>query len=303
MSVLCQSLNVSRSAYYVWRQGVIWSRQRGDHRLRPVIRGIFREHRRRPRGAADRGGAGGPRPASGGEALRPASRWSADARDEDERPRGRKGDSRLHPLLQHPKTPFGTGLLDARSPRNDDLSGSACGAMILQESVRPSCASLGLQARRRQGAARCQVSISTCSATRSAWKTCSTSFDSKPQADREANCMAPVPSTAQRPQAAERSRSTWPTDATTATSATAAATNSNSGRQSTSSLCTTLPWTYGTPWPVKSPGFIAGDAPLPIGTTEKKRHRYFEPSGNVTFPHHRKHFNCPSNWSHLILSR
>jgi hypothetical protein len=51
---------------------------------------------------------------------------------------------------------------------------------------------------------------------------------------------------------------------------------------------------------VKSPGFIAGEAPLPTGTTEK-RHRYFEPPGNVTLPNNLKHFNCPSNWSHLML--
>jgi len=47
VSVLCQSLNVSRSAYYAWRQDGASARQRDDNRLRPVIRGIFREHRRR----------------------------------------------------------------------------------------------------------------------------------------------------------------------------------------------------------------------------------------------------------------
>jgi transposase InsO family protein len=47
VSVLCQSLNVSRSAYYVWRQGGVSARHRDDNRLRPMIRGIFREHRRR----------------------------------------------------------------------------------------------------------------------------------------------------------------------------------------------------------------------------------------------------------------
>lgn len=47
VSVLCQSLNVSRSAYYAWRQDGVSTRQRDDNRLRPVIRGIFQEHRRR----------------------------------------------------------------------------------------------------------------------------------------------------------------------------------------------------------------------------------------------------------------
>jgi transposase InsO family protein len=44
---LCQSLNVSRSAYYAWRQDGVSARKRDDLRLRPMIRGIFREHRRR----------------------------------------------------------------------------------------------------------------------------------------------------------------------------------------------------------------------------------------------------------------
>jgi transposase InsO family protein len=44
---LCQSLNVSRSAYYAWRQDGASTRKRDDNRLRPMIRGIFREHRRR----------------------------------------------------------------------------------------------------------------------------------------------------------------------------------------------------------------------------------------------------------------
>jgi putative transposase len=47
VSVLCQSLNVSRSAYYAWRQDGVSARKRDDIRLRPVIRGIFQEHRRR----------------------------------------------------------------------------------------------------------------------------------------------------------------------------------------------------------------------------------------------------------------
>lgn len=115
--------------------------------------------------------------------------------------------------------------------------------------------------RRQPGADRCRVSISTCSATRSAWKTCSRSFDSNPRAGREANCMVPVPSTVQRPPAAERSRSTLPTDGAIATSATVAATNSNSGRRFTSSRCTTPPSIYVMPSAVNSPGFTAGKAP------------------------------------------
>jgi putative transposase len=47
VSVLCQSLNVSRSAYYAWRQDGVSARKRHDNHLRPMIRGIFREHRRR----------------------------------------------------------------------------------------------------------------------------------------------------------------------------------------------------------------------------------------------------------------
>jgi len=47
VSVLCQSLNVSRSAYYAWRQDGACARQREDDRLQPMICGIFREHRRR----------------------------------------------------------------------------------------------------------------------------------------------------------------------------------------------------------------------------------------------------------------
>ncbi len=47
VSVLCESLNVSRSAYYAWRQDGACARQRDDNHLRPMIRGIFREHRRR----------------------------------------------------------------------------------------------------------------------------------------------------------------------------------------------------------------------------------------------------------------
>jgi hypothetical protein len=38
VSVLCESLNVSRSAYYAWRQDGPCTRQRDDNRLRPATR-------------------------------------------------------------------------------------------------------------------------------------------------------------------------------------------------------------------------------------------------------------------------
>lgn len=44
---LCQILSVSRSAYYAWYRGGASMRQREDEQLRPLIRSIFREHRRR----------------------------------------------------------------------------------------------------------------------------------------------------------------------------------------------------------------------------------------------------------------
>ena len=47
VSVLCETLKVSRSAYYTWRQDELRSRRREDNRLMPMIRSIFREHRRR----------------------------------------------------------------------------------------------------------------------------------------------------------------------------------------------------------------------------------------------------------------
>jgi len=47
VSVLCETLNVSRSAYYAWRQDELGSRRREDNRLMPVIRSVFWEHRRR----------------------------------------------------------------------------------------------------------------------------------------------------------------------------------------------------------------------------------------------------------------
>lgn len=46
-SLLCETLRVSRSAYYAWRRQEPSARRRADHQLRPLIRGNFREHRRR----------------------------------------------------------------------------------------------------------------------------------------------------------------------------------------------------------------------------------------------------------------
>ncbi len=47
MSTLCETLGVSRSAYYAWRQDELGTRQREDNRLTPMIRSVFGEHRRR----------------------------------------------------------------------------------------------------------------------------------------------------------------------------------------------------------------------------------------------------------------
>ena len=46
-SQLCQILSVSRSAYYAWHQGEASMSQREDEQLKPIIRSIFRKHRRR----------------------------------------------------------------------------------------------------------------------------------------------------------------------------------------------------------------------------------------------------------------
>lgn len=45
--MLCETLNVSRSAYYAWRQEELGERQRYDNRFRPMIRSVFWEHKRR----------------------------------------------------------------------------------------------------------------------------------------------------------------------------------------------------------------------------------------------------------------
>ena len=47
VSLLCDALGVSRSAYYAWRQDRCGARALDDNRLRPAIRSIFREHKRR----------------------------------------------------------------------------------------------------------------------------------------------------------------------------------------------------------------------------------------------------------------
>ena len=47
MSILCETLSASRSAYYAWRQDELGQRRREDNRLMPTIRSIFWEHHRR----------------------------------------------------------------------------------------------------------------------------------------------------------------------------------------------------------------------------------------------------------------
>ncbi len=47
VSLLCETLNASRSAYYAWRQDELGPRRREDNRLMPTIRSVFWEHRRR----------------------------------------------------------------------------------------------------------------------------------------------------------------------------------------------------------------------------------------------------------------
>ena len=41
VSVLCQTLGVSRSAYYAWRNDECGIRLREDNRLKPMVRSIF----------------------------------------------------------------------------------------------------------------------------------------------------------------------------------------------------------------------------------------------------------------------
>lgn len=47
VSLLCETLRVSRSAYYAWHQAEPSARERADRQLRPLVRSIFREHKRR----------------------------------------------------------------------------------------------------------------------------------------------------------------------------------------------------------------------------------------------------------------
>jgi len=47
VAALCQTLQVSRSGYYAWRQGCRSSRAKENRRLMPRIRSVFREHKRR----------------------------------------------------------------------------------------------------------------------------------------------------------------------------------------------------------------------------------------------------------------
>lgn len=47
VSLLCDTLHVSRSAYYAWRRGEPSTRQQADQQLRPIVRGVFWEHKRR----------------------------------------------------------------------------------------------------------------------------------------------------------------------------------------------------------------------------------------------------------------
>jgi transposase InsO family protein len=47
VAALCETLEVSRSAYYAWEQDVMSTRSIEDYRLRPLIRKLFWEHKRR----------------------------------------------------------------------------------------------------------------------------------------------------------------------------------------------------------------------------------------------------------------
>ena len=47
VSHVCEALDVSRSAYYAWRRDELSARRREDDRLRPHVRRVFHEHRRR----------------------------------------------------------------------------------------------------------------------------------------------------------------------------------------------------------------------------------------------------------------
>ena len=47
VAALCQTLQVSRSGYYAWKQGCRSSRAEENRRLMPRIRAVFRQHKRR----------------------------------------------------------------------------------------------------------------------------------------------------------------------------------------------------------------------------------------------------------------
>ena len=47
VAALCEILGVSRSAWYAWQQESDGPQRRTDRQLRPLIRDVFHEHRRR----------------------------------------------------------------------------------------------------------------------------------------------------------------------------------------------------------------------------------------------------------------
>lgn len=47
VSLLCDTLHVSRSAYYAWRQAKPCARRQADQQLGPIVRRVFWEHKRR----------------------------------------------------------------------------------------------------------------------------------------------------------------------------------------------------------------------------------------------------------------
>ena len=47
VAALCQALDVSRSGYYAWKRGGPSGRAEEDRRLMPLIRAVFREHKKR----------------------------------------------------------------------------------------------------------------------------------------------------------------------------------------------------------------------------------------------------------------
>ncbi len=47
VALLCETLCVSRSAYYAWHQAEPCARERADQQLKPLVCSVFREHKRR----------------------------------------------------------------------------------------------------------------------------------------------------------------------------------------------------------------------------------------------------------------